>query len=177
MKQCGDNRFCCLVNNSTGCDCASTSLFELDAATFVTTLPLSTMLSTSTALPASASATATSASQSTSTPASSSPTEQSSSQSSNHSVAIGAGIGAGVGIPLLVAVGVFAWYLHRRQKSREAAMTREQAHPIQEVKGSTKVEYELMGSVNEMQAGRPHEMDAINASHEIDGSAKYRRDV
>lgn len=177
MKQCGDNRFCCFVNNSTGCDCASTSLFELDAATFMTTLPLNTMASTSTSLPASASAITTSASQATSTPASSSPSEQSSSQSSSHSVAIGAGIGAGVGVPLLAAVGVLAWYLHRRQKSREAALGMGESYPIHELKGSTKVGYAQMGSVNELSADRRYEMNGVHASQEIDGIAKHRRDA
>ena len=182
MKQCGDNRFCCLANNTTGCDCASTSLWELDAATFVTTLPLSTMLSTSTNLPASASASTTSASQSTSTLDSNSPSAQSPPQSSSHSVAIGAGIGAGVGVPLLAAVAVLAWYLHRRHKAREAAL-HQGSYPIEELKGSIEIG---TGSVTELPTERPHEMDGINpsqeidgnnASQEIDGITRYERDA
>lgn len=179
MKQCGDNKFCCFTNNSTGCDCASTSLFELDAATFVTTLPLSTMLSTSTSLPASASASTTSASFSASASAlaSSSPSEQSSPQSSSHNAAIGAGVGAGVGVPLLAAVGVLAWYLHRRQKLRAAALQQGMSYPIAELKDSSKVGYAQMGSMNELSAERRYEMDGVNVSQEIDGTTRYQKDA
>lgn len=174
MKQCGDNRFCCFANNSTGCDCANTSLFELDAATFVTTLPVNTILSTRTTLPVSASASTTPAPEYTSIPPSSSPSESPSPQSSNHSVAIGAGVGAGVGVPLLAAVGVLAWYLHRRQKAREAAASHQELY-ANELKGSAKVAYAQMGSVNELPADRRYEMDGMNTSQEIDGVAKYQK--
>ncbi|KAF9700556.1 hypothetical protein EKO04_001583 [Ascochyta lentis] len=135
------------------------------------------MLSTSTNSPASAAASTTYTLQSTSTSAASPPSAQSSPQSSSNSVAIGAGIGAGVGIPLLAAVGVLAWYLHRGQKLREAAMRQSGSYPIPELKGSTKVGYEQMSSVNELSAERRYEMDSINPSQEIDGIAKYRRDA
>lgn len=175
MKQCGDNRFCCFANNSTGCDCAQTSLFELDAATFVTTLPINSVLSTSTSLPATASVSTTSAPQSTLTAPSiapsSSPSEQSSSQPSNHNVAIGAGIGAGVGVPLLAAVGVLAWYLHRRQRAQKPASHHE-LYANEELKGSAKVGYAQMGSVNELSAEVRHEMDGANVRREMDGGAK-----
>ena len=165
MKQCGDNRFCCFSDNATACDCDGTSLFELDAATFVTTLPLSTMFSTATSLPTSASATETSSSSSESSPA----------QPSNHSVAIGAGIGAGVGVPLLAAVGVLAWYLRRRQKSRDTTLGAEETHPMQEMKGLANVRYKPMGSVTELSGERRYEMDAIKELQEIDGHPKNQR--
>jgi hypothetical protein len=171
MAQCGDNRFCCFSSNATGCDCDTTSLFELDAATFVTTLPLSTMLSTTTGLPASASAVVTSSSR----PSPSSSSDSSPAKSPDHSVAIGAGIGAGVGVPLLAAVGVLAWYLHRRQKSRETVLKPEGIHPMQELKDLANVKYEPMGSVSELSGERRYEMDAIKESQEIDGFAKNRR--
>ena len=173
MKQCGGNRFCCMGNST--CDCASTSLFELDSATFVTTLPLSKMFSTSTSSPASASASATSASQSTSSVASSSSSAQPSPQPSSHRVAIGAGVGVGVGIPLLAAVGVLAWYLHRKLKPRDVALHQQPSYPIEEVKESTRIGYAQMGSANEPTAERRYEMDTANASHEIDGTPKYQR--
>lgn len=177
MKQCGDNRFCCFVDNSTiGCDCTQTSLFELGAATFVTTLPISSMLSTSSHLPTSIFATTTSASQSTSIPSSSSLSGVSSSQSQSQSLAIGAGVGAGVGVPLLAAVGVLAWYLHRRKRSREAA-PHEELYGEGEPKDLTKVAYAHVRPVNELPAEMRHEMDGLNVPNEVDGSAKYRHGV
>ena len=120
LQNCGSNEYCCYDMN--GCDCSSTSLFNLGAYSFVTTLPLSTMIPTST--PASVSATATSASQTAATTAasaasSSSPTQASSGSSSNN-VAIGAGVGVGVGVPLLAALGFLGYYLMRRRKQAQA---------------------------------------------------------
>jgi hypothetical protein len=176
MQQCGLNRFCC-IGNSTSCDCNTATLFELDPASFVTTLPLSTMLSTTSRPPASPSATAISSS----IPASPSASNLSSEQSSNHSVAIGAGIGAGVGVPLLAAVGVLAWYLRRRQKSREMGPGQEATQPTEELKDGTNVGCQPMdsvtpmGSVTELPAEKLYEMDAVKESQEMDGIAKNRR--
>jgi hypothetical protein len=163
MQQCGLNRFCC-IGNSTSCDCDTATLFELDPASFVTTLPISTMLSTTSGFPTSA---ATS-----STPSASNLPPK---QSSNHSVAIGAGIGAGLGVPLLAAVGVLAWYLRRRQKSREMTSGQEATQPMEELKDGTNVGYQPMGSVTELPTEKLYEMDAVKELQEMNGIAKNRR--
>jgi hypothetical protein len=167
MQQCGLNRFCC-IGNSTSCDCDTATLFELDPASFVTTLPLSTMLSTTSGFLASASATAASSS----IPSASNLPPK---QLSNHSVAIGAGIGAGVGVPLLAAVGVLAWYLRRRQKSREMAPGQEATQPMEELKDGTNVGCQSMGSVIELPVEKLYEMDAVKELQEMNGIAKNRR--
>jgi hypothetical protein len=167
MQQCGLNRFCC-IGNSTSCDCDTATLFELDPASFVTTLPLSTMLSTTSGFPTSAAATAATSS----IPSASSLPPK---QSSNHSVAIGAGIGAGVGVPLLAAVGVLAWYLRRRQKSREMIPGQEAIQPMEELKDGTNVGYQPMGSVTELPVEKLYEMDAVKELQEMNGIAKNRR--
>ncbi|KAJ4983910.1 hypothetical protein SVAN01_10596 [Stagonosporopsis vannaccii] len=169
MKQCGDNRFCCAAD----CDCSRTRLFELDAATFLATLPISSVLSTSTHSLVSTSATTTPASQSTSTLPLSSPSEIPSSQSQSHRLAIGAGVGAGLGVLLLAAVGMLAWYLLCRQRALKATRHQE-LYGDNVSEGSAKVVYAQIRSVNELPAEIRHEMDGLNVPQEMDGVAKCR---
>jgi len=102
-----------------GCDCSSTSLFNLGPATFVTTLPLSTIVPTSTPASTSARTTAATTSEATSHPPSTSsaaPTSTEESKSSNKEVAVGAGVGVGLGLPLIAMAGFMGYYFHRRRK-------------------------------------------------------------
>ncbi|KAF1977701.1 hypothetical protein BU23DRAFT_564577 [Bimuria novae-zelandiae CBS 107.79] len=114
VQTCYDNRYCCYGAN--GCDCSKTSLFELNAATFVTTLPLGS--ATATSVPARVSATTTSVSVNSST-ANASPTQSStgsSSSSSSHlGVAVGAGVGAGLAVVIIGSVATFL-FMRRRKK-------------------------------------------------------------
>ncbi|KAJ8110432.1 hypothetical protein OPT61_g6721 [Boeremia exigua] len=166
MSQCADKRFCCLSPGSDKCDCSGTNLFDLGAGTFITTLPLSTMLSTSTSLPASMSTSTTSTEPSTSVPPPNESSNESSNepspQSSNNHVAIGAGVGAGVGVPLLAAVAVLAWYLHKRQKARDAA-THQGAVGIEECKEPPKVIAAQRSYVNELPGENRYELNGTTA--------------
>jgi hypothetical protein len=80
-----------------------------------------------------------------------------------------------VGVPLLAAVGVLAWYLRRRQKSREMAPGQEATQPMEELKDGTNVGYQPMDSVTELPVEKLYEMDAVKELQEMNGIAKNRR--
>lgn len=112
-----------------GCDCESTSLFNLGAATFVTTLPLSIMPATSTPATAPATITTTPAAVSSTSPSPTTtgstssptptPTQTQAQTSKTSSAVIGAGIGVGVGVPLIAAIGLGFWFFRRRRNQQE----------------------------------------------------------
>ncbi|PSN61731.1 hypothetical protein BS50DRAFT_639018 [Corynespora cassiicola Philippines] len=129
LKSCGGGEFCCY--NYDGCDCSSTSLFSLGAATFVTTHP--TVMPTSTPVSSSATTTAilsasttdasttlsetTSSASSTGFPTETQQTVTEEAGSSNNEVAIGAGVGVGLGVPLLAMTGILAYILLRKRRT------------------------------------------------------------
>lgn len=159
VQSCYDNRYCCF--GARGCDCSKTSLFELDPATFITTLPLST--ATSPSLPATNSATTTQASATssngTASPSSSIEPGSPASSKSHLGVAVGAGVGAGLAV---VIIGAITTYLcmRRRKKQMMAELSSDAAS------------YKKGYSIPLMEAdGRsaPQEIGSKEPAHELDG--------
>lgn len=120
MKACGLGTYCCY--DLGGCECSSSSLYDLGPATSQSTIPLSpstpapTSASTTTAAVTTptqaASQTVTSPSSLTASPTSAPPEPNASAKTT----AIAAGVGAGVGVPLVLAIAAVAFFLRRRKK-------------------------------------------------------------
>lgn len=147
---CGGGNYCCYDFSNEGCCSTSSSLFHLDAATFVTTLtdnptpnllPSTTSISlgsTNTSRPASSSSTLTSdtmtiksvpttsllASSVYTLATTSLPTATlAKSQASNDHAAVGVGVGIGVAVGMVV-LGMVGYFLSRRQsRGRKSGMS------------------------------------------------------
>ena len=160
VQSCYDNRYCCF--GARGCDCSKTSLFELDPATFITTLPLST--ATSKLQPATVSATTTEAtatsSNGTASPRPSSIETGAPAAAKSHlGVAVGAGVGAGLAVVIIGAITTFLC-MRRRKKQMMAELSSDAAS------------YKKGYSIPLMEAdGRSalQEIGSKEPAHELDG--------
>lgn len=164
VQSCYDNRYCCYGSN--GCDCSKTSLFEFDAATFVTTLPSSS--ATATSEPASNPATTTSTSATDSAATTVHNPSSTSSPSSSSNVGVAAGVGVGVGLAAAI-LGAAAIYLYKRKRrshnmtqlaSNRGSPTYTKGHsmPLSEVHGHS----------------IPQEMGYKEPPQELDGGAPMK---